>query len=178
MKVIDLKGNLIPEASYPHLTIKWHNSKYGLYCYSANLFFRSEDTDVLSKVEVVCKIRYVGKNKTPKFYEKRTATYLPVSRDGDIVSVPINCSELIKAISLNDWTLTRVTKKRKNLIGRAIKIGWSYAGKDYSYEFLPEDHRSPAMLCEAHTAGLSENEKADIRIALTPTHFSDNLFDL
>ena len=177
MKTINLQGQIIPEATYPYLHIKWHRSMKEVYCHSAMLRFKSDDISDLAKVEVTCKITYIGDKNTYKSYDKHVSVYLPVSKEGDVVSVPINSNELIKAISLNDWTKSPKTKKRIRLIGRATRIGWKYADKDYSYDFLPEDNRSPAMMCEPHTDVLGEDEKTEIRIALLPNNFVNSLFD-
>lgn len=182
MKILNLEGNIVPEVRYPYLCIKWHRAlknvrTYDVYCHSAMLRFKSNDISDLAKVEVVCKISYIGDKDTYKSYDKHISVYLPAFKHEDIVSVPINSDELIKAISLNDWTKSPKTKKRVKLIGRAIRISWKYAEKDYSYEFLPADNQSPAMMCKPYTDLLADEEKTDTCIVLSQNNFSNSLFD-
>lgn len=177
MKSIDLKGKIVEKDSYPYLSIIWHKSKWGTYCHSAVLRFANNAVEDLSVIEVICKITVLDKKKPVRFYYQPTATYLPVKVNEGVVSVPLNCSNLIDAISMNNWTLNK-KKQRNRLIGRATGFKWTYAGNEYQYDFLPDNAYSPAMLCEPYLKDLREGEKLEIRICFNPIIFKDNLFDL
>lgn len=178
MKTIDLRGNELCHASYPFLSITWHRSEWGTYCHKAFIEFESNNNSDVGEVTVTCKIGTVGKDKKPVYWEKREAAFLTASKTGNVVKVPLNSSKLIEAISLNDWTKSTKTKNRMLLLGRAVKLEWEYAGEKFSYDFMPEDNYSPAMLCEHIVDSLSQNEKTEIRIVLSVQSFNENLFDL
>ncbi|MBD5369612.1 MAG: hypothetical protein HDR80_00475 [Bacteroides sp.] len=183
MIILDLKGNIIPEATYPYISTVWHKSfgknvsEMETYCHSAHLYFESSEINQLAKVS----IHYHSINRPDKKEQSilklvRTQ-YLPVSCGDGVVDIPLISRDIINTLVLNTWTKGK-EGNLKNHTEFPVRLEVEYGGRLLSYDFDSYNGHTPHLMAKPHIADLADNQKQTVLISLSPVTYPENLFDL
>lgn len=153
--------------SRPYLSITWHKLNGNIYCHTACLVV--DDQSVLEPAKITLNYHSIqdpNSRAKQKHFDNSVTVYLDYHRLGDTIEIPLNATELIDGIEMNDWTLKN-DGSRNHMRRYPTGIEWSIGDYGQSLLFETALNLTPALIMEKYAPTLTEGDKLTINIHFT-----------
>lgn len=149
----------------PYLEITWHKFGEIIYCHRAKLFFNSSEDEKSVRIDINIKNWQYQDKKNPISFDESMWAYLPCNISDNIVCVPLDSTNLVESLEINEWTQAK--DKTQSKIKRCpIEISWIFGNQTYKHSFIQDGLFSPVLICEPFFSCLKDGEKLTASISL------------